>query len=77
MLQLVADRPVVGDRVGAVDRDGVDQVDEQPGPLDVAEELVAEAVPLVGPLDQARDVGHDERAVAPACDGAEVRDTWS
>ena len=52
-------------------------MDEQPGPLDVAEELVAEAVPLVRPLDQAGDVGHDEGAVEPGVDGAEVRDTWS
>ena len=33
---------------------------QDPGPLDVAEEPVAQAPPLAGPLDQARDVGHDE-----------------
>ena len=68
VLELVADRPVVGDRVGAVAGDGLDQVDQQPGPLDVAEELVPQPVPLVRPLDQAGDVGHDEGAVRPGVD---------
>ena len=61
LLELAADRPVVRDRVGAVGGDGLDQVDEQAGPLDVAEELVAQAVALVGPFDQPGDVGDDER----------------
>ena len=71
-LELVADRPVVLDRVGAVGRHRLDQVDEQAGPLDVAEELVAQAVALVGPLDQAGDVGHDERVLGVDDDRPEV-----
>ena len=58
--QLVADRPVILDRVGAVERHGLDEVDEQVRPLDVPEELVAQPVAGVGPFDQAGDVGHDE-----------------
>ncbi len=40
-------------------------------PLDVAEELVAQAVAGVRPLDQARDVGHDEVLVL-GDDGTQV-----
>ena len=60
LLELVADHPVVLHRVRAVDRDGLDQVDQEAGPLDVAEELVAQAVPRVRPFDQPGDVGDDE-----------------
>ena len=66
MVQFLADDPVVGDRVGAVAGDDLDQVDQKPGPLDVAEELVTQAVPLVGSLDQTGDVGDDERRSRPA-----------
>ena len=50
--------------------------DEHPGALDVAQELVAEALALRRPLHQTGDVGHDElgpvaRATDP--DDAEVR----
>ena len=39
--------------------DDVDQVDEETGPLDVSQELVAETDPLVGSLDEPGDVsGH-------------------
>ena len=72
VLDLAPDRPVIGDRVRPVHGDGVDQVDEQAGPLDVPEELVAQAVPLVRPLDQARDVGDHERPVGPRVDGPQV-----
>ena len=77
LLELVADRPVVGDRVRAVDRDGLDQVDEQAGPLDVPEELVAQAVARVGPLDQPGDVGDDERVLASRRRPCRGWDTWS
>ena len=44
----------------AVDRRQVDEHDQHAGPLDVAEELVAEALALAGPLDEPGDVGdHD------------------
>ena len=54
----------------------VEQHDQHPGTLDVAQELVAEALALRGALDQAGDVGHDELgAVAPGAqpDHAEMR----
>ena len=54
----------------------VEQHDEDPGALDVAQEAVPEALALGGPLDQPRDVGHDELgpvARAPDADDAEVR----
>ena len=44
----------------AVEGGEVDEHAQHPGPLDVAEELVAEAAALAGPLDQAGDVGDDE-----------------
>ena len=47
----------------AVDRGQVEQHEQDPGPLDVAQELVAEAPALAGPLDEAGDVGHDELGV--------------
>ncbi len=72
MLELLANRPVVGDRVRAIGRCGFDQVDEQTGPFDVAEELVPQTVPLVRPLDQAGDVGDDERTVRPGVDRPKV-----
>ena len=73
LLQLVADRAVVGDRVGAVDRHGLDQVDQQAGPLDVAEELVPQAVPRRAPLRSGRGCRprRSDRS-RPTCDGAEV-----
>ena len=43
----------------AVDRRQVDQQAQHPGPLDVAQELVTEALPAVCALDEARHVGHD------------------
>src|SRR5688572_353068 len=44
---------------------GVDRYQERqdPRPLDVAEELEPQSLPLGGPLDDARDVGHHERPV--------------
>ena len=58
--ELVADRPVVLDRVGAVERHGLDEVDEQGSPLDVTKELVAQPMAGVRTFDQPGDVGHDE-----------------
>ena len=61
--QLALDRRVVGDRVGPVERAEVEHVDEQPGALDVGEELVSEPGAGAGALDQARDVGDHQLAV--------------
>ena len=52
------------DVVGGIGLRGVDDVDEEAGALDMAEELEAEAVSFVGALDQAREVGHDVGVVA-------------
>ena len=35
-------------------------MDEQAAPVDVAQEVVAQASPLGGPFDDAGDVSHDE-----------------
>ena len=52
--------------------DEVEQQHEHARPLDVAEELVAEAPSLARPLDEAREVGHDELGVVVQSDHAEV-----
>ncbi len=54
----------------------VEEDDEHPRPLDVAQELVPEAAAARGALDEAGDVGHDElgAVVCPAdADDAEMR----
>ena len=59
-----------------VGRAEIEQHDEDPGALDVAEELVAQALAFRGALDEAGDVGHDELgAVAPGTqpDHSEMR----
>src|ERR1700733_12046535 len=58
--ELAADSAVVGARVRAR---GVDEMNKSAAPLDKAEEPVAEAMTLVRPLDQARNVG--EHKIAP------------
>src|SRR5690606_18205081 len=49
------------------------QESQHPSPLDVLQELQAEATALVGSLDDAGDVGHHERARARQPDDAEIR----
>ena len=71
-LQLAADGPVVLQRVAAVGGQRLDQVDQDAGPLDVAQELVAQADAAVGALDQAGQVGQDEGPLAADGDQAEV-----
>ena len=61
--QLALDHGEVRLRVAAVERREIEHVDEQPGALDVREEVVAEAGALAGALDQPRDVGEHELAV--------------
>ena len=58
------DAVVVGHGLGGA----VDQVQEDGAALDVGEEGVAEAPALVGALDQAGDVGHDELGAVDADD---------
>ena len=56
-----------------VGRSQVDHDAQHPGPLDVAQELVAEPLALAGALDQPGDVGDDELGVLVEPDDAEVR----
>ena len=39
------------------------EMNQNSGSLDMSQKLVAETMPCVGPFDQPRDVGHDERVV--------------
>ena len=73
LFELAANGAVVFDRVGAVDGLGLDEVDQHARAFDVSQELVAQAGAGVGAFDQARDVGHDERAVDIELHDAEVR----
>ncbi len=54
-------------------RAGLDQVDQQPRPLEVGEELVAEADARARPLEQAGDVGDRQLAAVVGLDRAEHR----
>ena len=58
--ELVLDGRVIGDRVRAVEGAEVEHVDQQPGALDVRQELVPEAGAAAGALDQSRDIGDHE-----------------
>ena len=73
-LQLPVDQFVVmpGALVGF--RRDVDDVEQDGGPLNVAEELHAHPHPLVRPFDQPRDVGYHERFVLSVPDHAEMGD---
>jgi hypothetical protein len=61
--QLGLDLAVVVDRVGPVHRGQLDDVYEQPCPLDMGQKLVAEPGARARALDQPRDVGDHELAV--------------
>ena len=63
LFELAADRAVIFDRVGAVDRLGLDQVDQHARAFDVSQEFVAQSGAGVGAFDQPWNVGHDERAI--------------
>ena len=70
--QLAVDRVVAaGDLAGV--RAGLDQVDQQARPLEVGEELVAEADARARPLQQAGDVGDRHLAAVVGLDRAEHR----
>ena len=58
--QLLVDGLEVLNRVPALRAGHVHHMDEQPAPVDVPQEVVAQAGPLRSPLDDAGDVGHDE-----------------
>ena len=58
--KLVLDNFVVPHGIAACEVAEVDQVDENLGALDVAQEAVAQPVALVGAFDQARNVGHQK-----------------
>ena len=70
--ELIADDAEVFERIAFVGGQRLDEVDEDAGPLDMAEEFVAQAGAGVGTFDEARDIGHDELAVAIDVDDAEV-----
>ena len=72
-LQLVPHGLEVVAGIAARRRRHVHQVDQHLRPLDVAQELVAEAVARVRAFDQAGHVGHHEAAVVAQRDDAEVR----
>ena len=61
--QLVLDHGVVLERVGAVERGEIEHVHEQPGALDVSEEVVAEPRAGARALDQPGDVREHELAL--------------
>ena len=58
--QLVEQDPLLLGRRALVGRRPGRAGDQDPGPLDVAQELVAEAPALAGALDEAGDVGDHE-----------------
>ena len=70
--QLRTNRLIVGQRVGAVGRGRLDEMDQDARPFDVPQELVPEADAFVGALDQAGDVGHDERTVGADLHEAQI-----
>ncbi len=65
--ELTLDRRVAGNRVRSLSGgelgSEVQHVNEQARALDVREEVMSQAGPLAGALDQARDVRHDELAI--------------
>ena len=71
--QLVEQDPLLlGGRVRRQRRE-VEQEQQHPGPLDVAQEPVPEPSPVAGPLDEPGEVGHDELGVVVEPHHAEVR----
>ena len=70
--KLPLDHGEVGNRVGTVERRQVEHVHEQARAFDVGEEVVSEPDAVARALDQPRDVGDHELAVARV-QGAEHR----
>lgn len=73
LVQLIADDAVVVGRVGAILRDGIEEVDEDFCPFDVTEEVKPEARAVGRAFDQARDIGDDEAASGVDFGNAELR----
>ncbi len=71
--QFVADRPIIGDRVGAVQGRWFDQMDQDSSSFHVPEKLQTQPDARVRAFDQARDVRHDERSVAIDLHASQVR----
>ena len=70
---LIIDRPNILDRISALRAGSIDHVDQHLTTLDMTQELVTEADPLRGTLDETRNVRHDEAAVALQADHTEMR----
>jgi hypothetical protein len=68
--EFVADRLVVRAEIASLEQPGagVEQVHQNPSPLHVTQEAVAQPRPLARPCDETRDVGHYEVALAPLGD---------
>ena len=67
---------LLGDGAPLLDRiasGAVDHADEDPGPLDVPEEVVTKPAALRGPLDEAWHVGDDRPPLLVECDHPQVR----
>ena len=66
------DRIVIRQRVAAVCRLGLDQVDENAGAFDMPQKLVTQADPGMSPFDETRDICQEEVAVEVQLDAAEI-----
>ncbi len=60
LLEFAANHMIVGDRIAAIGRHRFDEMDEDPRPLDMAEEFMPQADAGMRPFDQPGQVGHDE-----------------
>ena len=72
--QLLANGVVIGDGVAAIQGGRLDQVHQNPGPLDMPQKLVTQADPTVRTLDQSRNIGQHERSIGVYLHAAQVRD---
>ena len=63
--ELASDRRVVGQEITALENHGphIEQMNDYARALEVTQELVAEAGPFAGPLDEAGNIGHHEAGV--------------
>jgi hypothetical protein len=73
--QLAAAKALVEvcDRIAARLARHIDEMNQDLGSFDVAQELIAEAMTFVGAFDQAGHVGHHKAAIAAQRDHAEIR----
>src|SRR5262249_30503040 len=73
LAKLFADSVVVVDRVAAVRRKWLNEVNEYAGAFNVPQKFVTEADALRRAFDEPRQVCQDESCVTAECDNAEVR----